>query len=208
MRLNLKESLVYSVSDPSWMSKALKWLLAYIGMVTMPIMIGYYLETVRRVAQGDDEELPSFQNLGKMWKQGFFCYLGMVFAILPLAGLNMMVFITVLQRDDPSAVFLPFFVIHMALCLGFGLLAPAMVLRYAMTEQVRSMWKLKELWSDLRQGTGDYLMISIGFPFLASLAMGVLSLTGVGVVFVFLGMPLMAFAHAHLLGNYYRCYFQ
>lgn len=70
MRLKIKESLVYSVSDPTWLSKSLKWLLAYVGVVTAPILLGYHFEVIRRVARGEEECLPPFQGLGKMWKQG------------------------------------------------------------------------------------------------------------------------------------------
>lgn len=214
MRLNIKENLVFPLGDPSWLGKAMLWLVFYILGITAPILIGYHLETIRQAANGEDDRLPEFEGLWKMWKQGFIWYF--MFACIwgVLGMLNGVFFAASMSAFDrpgpgegPPAFAVVFLIIHLLIFLGVMVAAPASMLRYSMTEQARSVWDLKSLKGDIAQGIGDYAKIVL-LPILGMFLIGLLAITGLGLLLVIPATPILAFAHARMVGNYYRLYFQ
>ena len=91
---------------------------------------------------------------------------------------------------------------------ALAFLMPAMMLRYAMTEQIGSFFDFSTAIADIKQGFGDYLMIFF-FPILGSLAVGMLGAVtfGLGLVLSIPATVLIMYIQARMIGNYYRAYF-
>lgn len=209
MRLGIKEHLVFPFADPSWMKKTLIGLVYYILGLTGPILFGYQLSVIREAVNGEDDQLPEFENLGKLWKQGFFiCAL--------LGGFYMVSMLTVMGVVMASSggrpgdwVFVVFFGSYLVIVGTLFFFYPAMALRYALTEQVGSMLQFRTLLSDIRQGTTDYLAI-VFFPivFLVVSVFVAACTAGVGMFLLFPATVLAMMVQGRMIGSYYRLYFQ
>lgn len=213
MRINLKENIVFPFSDPSWIMKTLIGLACQMLVVTGPILVGYQLRTIRQAANGEDEKLPEFDNVGSLWIQGFICAIVMGLIItLPailLGGLGIGAMVALGDSmGGAAAVFgIGIGLMCILLMMVFGFMAPALMLRYAMTENAASLMDLSTAWGDIKQGPTDYIAIA-AFPILASFAFGLLSFTGIGALLAIPGGVLMMFMQGRMIGNYYRLYFQ
>ena len=218
MRLDLKENIVSPFSDPSWIQKTLMGIAAQVLVVTGPALMGYMFSIIRQTANGEDEKLPEVDNIGKLWISGFIFTVFMVgLTIIPIGvvggGVAMMAAgASQLGGDGAAPIALIGVVlvglVVMALYLAILFLAPALMLRYAMTEQWTSLIDIPTAIGDMKHGVSDYLAI-VFFPVIASLAMVALSaLTlGIGSILAFPGGVLVMFIQARMIGNYYRLYF-
>ena len=213
LRLDLKENVVFPFSDPAWVSKILKTTLGYLLMIPAPAVMGYQLAVIREAANGEDEKLPEFgPDFGKMWVSGFMVSL----ALCALVMIPMFAFGTLgigsmylMQSSEGLAVsmmvILGFFFV--AFCVAIGVLMPALLLRYAMTEAVSSLFDVRAAFNDIKQGPGDYALIFL-FPFMASIVTSLVSATGIGVILALPLTVLTMIIQGRMLGNYYRAYFQ
>lgn len=213
MRINIKENVVFPFSDPSWIMKTLIGLFCQVLGVTAPIMVGYQLRVIRQAANGEDEKLPEFDNVGSLWIQGFICSLVMGLVItLPailVGGLGVGAAIALGDSLGGAAAVLAIGLVLLCLLImmAFAFMAPALMLRYAMTENAASLMDLSTAWGDVKQGPTDYIAIA-AFPILAMILFTALSFTGIGALLAIPGGVLMMFIQGRMLGNYYRLYFQ
>lgn len=213
MRLNLKENIEFPFSDPDWALKLLKTSIAYILGLTAPAVFGYQLAVIRQTANGEDETMPEFSsnNFGKLWMQGFvYCLMLFCLMFLPMIAVGMMTYGACMSMEDSSAVMgvvITGVFIAMALVMILCVVIPALMLRYAMTEQVSSLLDIRSAISDMKHGPGDYALIFF-FPMLASIVTTMVSATGIGAILVFPLTILILIIQGRMLGNYYRAYFQ
>lgn len=74
----------YPRRDPNWLSKVLMAALWSLLVVTSPAVLGYVLESARRVARGEDELLPQWDgNFGAFWVDGLRAFVTMCVYSLP-----------------------------------------------------------------------------------------------------------------------------
>ncbi len=218
MRLDLKENIVSPFSDPAWIQKTLMGIAAQLLVVTGPALVGYMFSIIRQTANGEDEKLPEFDDFGKLWVSGFIFTLFMIaLTMVPISvvggGVFMMAAGVVQMGGDGAAPIAMIgmglvFLVVMVLYLAIMFLAPALMLRYAMTEQWSSLIDIPTAISDMKHGISDYLAI-VFFPVVASCAMLALSTVtfGIGGILAIPGGVLVMFIQARMLGNYYRLYF-
>lgn len=219
MRLDLKENIVSPFSDPAWIQKTLMGVAAQVLLLTGPALMGYMFSIIRQTANGEDEKLPEIDNIGKLWISGFiFTVFIIALTIVPVGvvgGGVAMVAAGASQLGGDGATPIALLIgvgllglVVMAIYLAILFLAPALMLRYAMTEQWTSLIDIPTAIGDMKHGVSDYLAI-VFFPVIASLAMVALSaLTlGIGSILAFPGGVLVMFIQARMIGNYYRLYF-
>jgi hypothetical protein len=214
LRLDLKENIVFPFSDPSWIAKTLIGSACYLMVLPMPAVVGYQLAIIRQTANGEDEKMPEFDGFGSMWVRGFIVslLLGLLITV-PFGIVAAMAVGGAVAFGEQSQGLAVMAMIGAVLLLLFGsfalaFLMPAMMLRYAMTEQIGSFFDFSTAIADIKQGFGDYLMIFF-FPFVASLAVGMVgALTfGLGLVLSIPATVLIMYIQARMIGNYYRTYF-
>ena len=217
MRLDIKENIVFPFSDPSWITKTLIGVACQIVFPVMPALMGYQLAIIRQTANGEDEKLPEFEGFGDLWIRGFKLFMVlMVLSMVPMGVTIGMIMTGALALsgggDGAGAMSGVVAVVGILFALGCYLLLaalfPAMMLRYAMTDQVGSVFEISTLMADIRQGLGDYLMI-VCVPVVVSLVLGdgVLFTAGLGAILMYPAGVLMMFIQARMIGNYYRLYF-
>ncbi len=217
MRLDLKENIVFPFSDPSWITKTLIGVVCQIFFPVMPALMGYQLAIIRQTANGEDDKMPEFDGFSGLWVRGFKMMLMlMVLSLLPVGVTIGMITTGVMAAGGgggggDSAMMLVTILggLFALLCyLVIGLLFPAMMLRYAMTDQVGAFFDISTLLADIRQGLGDYLMV-VFFPIIAMFALGLLIIVtaGLGALLAYPAYALIMFIQARMIGNYYRLYF-
>lgn len=205
----VKESLVYPVADPNWLSRVGYWLLYYMLGVTSPAIFGHYLKIVEQTATDEDTEtIPAFDDFWELWKRGFSALFGIGILQMVPALLNMALFFGVLGADDPQpggppTMLLTWMIIHSALCFGSFLIYPACLVQVVRTKSWTSVFKLGEVLQIIRANIGAYFVLAV-FPFACWIGMILLCFTGIGIILMFPLMPLVFFAHARLTGHYYR----
>lgn len=216
MRLDLKENIVFPFSDPSWITKTLIGVVCQFFFPVLPALMGYQLAIIRQTANGEDDKLPEFDGFGSLWVRGAKMFLAlMLLSLIPMGVTIGMVTAgaMAMSGNSPGEPMVSAAVVLAALFVLFcylvlGLLFPAMMLRYAMTDQVSSFFDFSTLIADMRQGVGDYLMI-VFFPFIAGivLLLGIFLTAGLGALLAYPAYALIMFIQARMIGNYYRLYF-
>lgn len=213
MRLNIKENMVFPFSDPSWIVKTLIGLACQILFLPLPILVGYQLRIIRETANGEDDKLPEFDNPGKLWIQGFIFYFmfGVIMLVPMMLGGALVAGAVAMMGDQAGGmgvgVLVLFILAFLGLIFTMCFLMPALMLRYAMTETVSSLFDFSTAWGDIKQGTTDYIAIA-AFPVLAGFALNLLAATGIGALAAIPGYTLMMYVQGRMIGNYYRLYFQ
>lgn len=214
MRLDLKENIVFPFSDPSWITKTLIATVCQFLFFTVPAVMGYQLSIIRQTANGEDSKLPEFSNFGALWMRGLVVFLvGMLLFGLPttaVVGMTIGGALAFGQDGAGLAVLIGMGAIGLLslVCLALAFLMPAMMLRYAMTEQVSAFFDFSTAIGDIKAGFVDYLVIVL-FPVVASLALMILSTVtfGLGGLLAIPASALVMFIQGRMIGNYYRLYF-
>ena len=213
MRLDLKENIVFPFSDPEWALKLLKTSIAYILLLPMPAVFGYQIAVIREAANGEDEALPEFsmENLGSLWVQGFkYMVVLTVLGAIPVCGvggLSYGAYMGLADNGDPLPYILGGILLFSLLMMVLAVVLPALLLRFAMTDSVASLFDVGSAIGDIKHGPGDYALIFI-FPMIASIATSIVSFTGIGAILVLPLTVLTLIIQGRMLGNYYRAYFQ
>ena len=219
MRLDLKENLNYPMADPNWIVKTLIGAACQFFVISAPILTGYQLAIIRQTANGEDGKLPEYEDLGNLWIQGFMVMLvmGAIFmlpsiAIAVATGTALYVSAGTLDAAEGPAVLLILALAGLALAvtiLGLAFLAPALILRYALTGNMSSLFDFSTAWGDIQHGFSDYLLIA-AFPILASIvSMIFMTVTaGIGALLAPLISVFILMIQARMIGSYYRLYFQ
>ena len=213
MRLDLKENIVFPFSDPEWALKLLKTSIAYILLLPMPAVFGYQIAVIREAANGEDEALPEFsmENLGSLWVQGFkYMVVLSILGMVPMFGVGALTYgayAGFADNGDPLGYILGGCFLRFVVMMLLAVLIPALLLRFAMTDSVGSLFDVGSALGDIKHGPGDYALIFI-FPMIASIATSIVSFTGIGAILVLPLTVLTLVIQGRMLGNYYRAYFQ
>lgn len=205
--VSYRDSLVFPVSDPKWLRRCLIWGILFVLILTWPILIGYHLATVKSTAQGS-EDLPDFRHpfrlalLGGSWCVGYACL-----SLLPLFFLAGLVTPLADQVAGPELSDLVFTMGFLLIGINAVLLLPASLLRVAMTGKADDGANPIKLYRDIRVGGLDYWKVLFA-PVIVGVPIAALSQFGVTIPLLLILVPVGLFAHAHLLGSYYRTHFE
>lgn len=217
-------ALTFPLNDPSWLTKiAVGSLISLVPFLNLA-QAGYGLEVTRRVAGGDREELPRWDQLGRYFSHGLGVALGSLLWGLPVLLLVLMLFAwglgdlavigalsdggTVVVGSGLGGGFL--FTVFLTLLLGavVSLTFPVAMLRYATTQRWIAMFDFGWILGYLARNLGVYLamlamLVVLGVA--AALALAVLQMVPVvGLVVALPGAFWMALVVNHLLGQLAR----
>jgi hypothetical protein len=208
--MDVGKSFSYVFEDEQWLTKVLiggLFMLASVVLVGIPFVLGYIVETLRNIMEGQAKPLPEWVDLGEKFKKGL-----LLAAILIVWGIPIwiiacfQVVVTAIIRDSSSLAGL----VTIVSCLTsiliilwsiiMALFEPAIFTRFALKPEFSSGFAFEELWRFTVDNIGNVIiavLLSVVASVLASF--GVI-LCGVG---VFLTSFWAYLVMAHLFGQVY-----
>lgn len=207
MTLNISRSFTYMFEDESWIMKiVIGGILLFIPIVNF-LVIGYMLETLKRVADGVDIPLPEWADFGGKFIKGLMVFvIGFVYTIpiwlvacvvyglLAVAGVaesDAMASLAGLISTCASCLYLIWMIV-------VWLVMPAALIKYAVTGELGSAFRFGELFSFISGNIANYIVAII----LAAVAVFVAYF---GVIACFIGVLFTMFwaylVIGHLLGQ-------
>lgn len=168
--MDYAKAFTFARNDSDWLRKALIGLLMTIlSPFVLPafILLGYQLEITRGVMRGEDDRLPEWGDMSALLSEGFKLFVAQFAYALPVIALYIMAFIPVVIMADSNsdaaqavggiaiaglgcAIFL--------MVVALVLLQPAVIIRYAETGDLASVFRVGEVWALARANIGDILM--------------------------------------------------
>ena len=207
MTLNISRSFTYMFEDESWIMKIVIGGILLIIPIVNFLVIGYMLETLKRVADGADIPLPEWADFGGKFIKGLMVFvIGLVYTIpiwlvacvvwglLAVAGVaesDAMASLAGLISTCASCL-------YMIWTIVVWLVMPAALIKYAVTGELGSAFRFGELFSFIRDNIANYIVAII----LAGVAVFVAYF---GVIACFVGVLFTMFwaylVMGHLLGQ-------
>jgi hypothetical protein len=222
MRIDFLKGFQAPFTDQSWIVKVL---IGTVLLVTSPLVIptfffmGYCLSVMRNSANGD-EGLPEFQwgaqgmsgvvmfiailllNLIPAGLMGFGSF-SLIAALLSAGSLSPKVWLATLA--GAGALTLGLILLGLFLILIISFFVPALMMRYATSGQIGSLFDFGQAISDIKASPLDYVCIFL-LPNILSVAFSILVTVTFGIAGLL--MPtfsfLVAVITAKLMGDYHR----
>jgi hypothetical protein len=196
--MNIGKALSYPFEDKEWLSKVGMGILVSIVPILNFAWIGYIIELMRRVMNGEALPLPGWDNLGKKFMDGLMLFLaGLVYAlpIILLVGIPtaIMVVPAILSGSNTSQdlvnaiaaaggfVSLCLACIFILYALALSVAYPAIYIEYMEKGTFSSCFNFKEMLARVRKNPGAfftawgvYLGVSIGVSIATGFVGGIL----------------------------------
>jgi hypothetical protein len=205
--MDIGKSFTYVFDDEDWVTKiligALFVLLSFI-VIGIPFVLGYIVETVKNVMDGNPRPLPDWADLGPIFTKGLMLFLILLIYSLPIIFVSCLTWMGGIIAEESEAVG-AFLACMNCLSVLWGFLVsvvtPAATIRYALTGEFISGFQFGRIFNFIANNLANYI-IAFLLSMLASTigALGVI-LCGVGVLFTSLWASLV---EAHLFGQVYR----
>jgi hypothetical protein len=205
--MDIGKSFTYVFDDEDWVTKiligALFVLLSFI-VIGIPFVLGYIVETVRNVMDGNPRPLPDWADLSPKFTKGLMLFLILLIYSLPIIFVSCLTWMGAIIAEESEAVG-AFLACMNCLSVLWGFLVavvtPAATIRYALTGEFISGFQFGGIFNFIANNLANYI-IAFLLSVLASTigALGVI-LCGVGVLFTGLWALLV---DAHLFGQVYR----
>lgn len=203
--------------DQEWIKKlaiaSVLALLAPLLGITMLPLVGWMLEITRRVANGEQQTLPAWDNFGRYFADGFKAAVLMFVWVLPLAlivaclvGLGAVAGSQMRDQNNAAMAVLVTnictFILVIPYSLLLGILAPAAMATLAVTGELGAAINPSNALRLVRAGIGTYVIVWLINAFLpgvltsiGSVVCGIGAAVGIAYGFTVLG---------HLYGQAYR----
>lgn len=214
--MDIGGALSYPRKDPQWLSKIGIYALMMLGCIfIIPIfpMMGYQIAIIRKVASGEDELLPAWDNWGEKFMDGLKIF-GVVlvyeipmFLIMGIGfGITFAMAAGSQSSDSVGGVMAIVMLLIQALSgiygLILGFLMPIFMIMVARTGEFGAAFKFGEMFGFIGKNLGNYFitfLLFIGF-FLAAEIIGLVACC-IGIFFTF---PYAYMAVGHLMGQLMR----
>ncbi len=162
---NIGRSFTYMFEDPEWLQKILVGavfvLLSFI-LIGIPFLLGYVLQLVRNVSNGNPLPLPAWDELGEKFTKGLLFFVVIVIWAIPL------IIIHFILAMIPCLGWIA----SVALSIAFAMVMPYIYVRFARSGNIADAFDFAGMIAFLTQNTVNLLLVallSIVFGILASL---------------------------------------
>jgi hypothetical protein len=173
--------------------------LTLLGVFLLPMffVLGYGLEVIRRVSDGDVAEPPAWEDWGTLFVDGLKVFvITVVYSLIPAAIFAFAVFswfvpVVVSNGSEPSGglaalgflVGLLVFLLSMVVALAFAYVVPAAIAAFARTDRLGSAFSPSQLRSiGGHRGFAVAWVVAFAVTLVASAISGALSATGIGAI--------------------------
>ncbi len=148
--MDVGKSFTYMFEDKDWVTKiavgGLVVLLSFL-IVPIPLLIGYSLEVIKRVAENHPMPLPDWNNISELYMKGLMAFVGSLIYAAPVIVLVFCTIIPIflLQRDGDGARQLGVLLIFCSACvmlilgLAIGFLQYVPMTMFALNNQINSL---------------------------------------------------------------------
>jgi hypothetical protein len=221
--MDVSKSFRFVKDDSQWLSKLLIGvLMSILSFLILPALIlqGYVVKIIRHVMGGDWDNLPEWDNYGKLLKDGFFVTVAELVYTLPFIILMMVGFAatggmaSMADRGSDVAGLLASGAGILMFCLSVLFIAvllflmPAIMIQYAIKDDFGALFRFGEVFAIMRNHIADILivfLVSIVATMALSLVIGVIAITIILIpVAIILGLaltPYIQYVTGHLYGQ-------
>lgn len=215
------KAFTYVFEDPDWVKKVLIGGAIYLGgfvfgflllipsFISIFLIAGYMIETVQNVVAGKERPLPDWDNWQDKIRKGGVMSLIVLVYTLPL-WILVIPFIAIMalsgqgSNSDMSAVgvfsICGFYLIFFVYILFINIIYPALVIKYATTEEFAAAFRFSEILSFIRSNLGPYVIVIL-------LTIAANWIRGLGAIACYIGMFFTMFyaqlIDANLFGQLY-----
>ncbi len=208
--MEMGKAFTYIFDDENWIKKILiGGILGIIPIVNFAVF-GYMVETIRNVAQGMERPLPEWSDFGEKFVKGLMVFIIYFIYTIPIWLLMCcriaLTFALGLGNGNggdltTTLVLLPLYCLVGLYGLVMAILQPAILINYAVTENLTSALRFGEIFGLITKNLGNYIL-AILLTWLAGL------IAGLGVIACIVGMAFTSFwaylVMAHLYGQLHR----
>lgn len=203
--MNVGKSFTFVFEDEKWISKiVIGGLISLVPIVNLAAW-GYFLETLRRVAEGEERPLPDWGEFGDFLVKGLVFFIAIFVYVVPIIflGLCFAVFSAISDAGRGSeALFvlftLPFTCLIILYALAVAVLWPAIAISYATSGQFAGAFAWGWMYRLIRDNLGSYL-VAVVMSWIAGI------IASVGIFACFIGIIFTNFwsyvVYAHLFGQ-------
>jgi hypothetical protein len=191
--MNLEKAFKYPFEDKQWASKIGMGVLISIVPILNIAWLGYIIQLIRRVINGDPLPLPGWDDLGKKFMDGLMLFLASLVYALPvilLIGVPLAIivpasyagsfgtqdmFTTILAAA--GVVFLGLACVLVLYGLALAVAFPAIYVQYAHKGTFASCLAIKDIFALIKKNVGAYFTawgVYLGISIGASLAAGII----------------------------------
>jgi Protein of unknown function (DUF4013) len=177
--MDLGRAYTFAFEDPEWASKVgLGALMSMVPGLNL-VVLGYEVQVARNVARGDARPLPPWNQLERLFVDGFWLWLAQLIYALPVLGLAGCGFLALLptfffalqgQTDEQTGprfvLFVGVFLIEltglMVVSFIMGLVFPAVTAQYVRRGQFGACFRFGEMWRLAVDNLSTYLLLWLG----------------------------------------------
>lgn len=207
----LKLSLLYPLNDDGRVKKLGLILVSYLALVTSPVLVGYYLRTLRHCALENDATLPPTKPYGEMWSTGLGAWIATVL-VVAIPGWVILIATTAIQafvlpRDATGQM-----IYSILMLLGFLpilWLVPAILGLWAFNDKGSFLSLYRRAWKISKLSPSNYA-VAVFAPLLLAIASAwTVETVPYPIVAFLIFIPACVYlwsVHAHYLGCYFKKY--
>jgi hypothetical protein len=208
-------SFVYMFEDPAWISKFLIGGLLTVTVAMIPSMVGYEIDTARRVRDGLETPLPEWgQNFGGRWVRGLsFLAIIYIWALVPVivvaciaaaigGALGASSGTQSAGESAAAAAYIAGNCLSFPISILIALVSPSLMSNYVNRGSFVSGFEFGRLWAIASNNWGMYLLVAVlyGVATLFIVYLGFLA-CAIGIIFT---APYSGLIVAHLVGQLSR----
>jgi len=169
--MDIGKSFGFVFEDEKWIEKVLiGGLVGLIPLIGSFLVIGYVVQLIRNVRNGDSHPLPEWTEWGELLADGFKLFIVFFVWALPLIVLFMLAFIPAAMAGDASSGDASSIAGLFATCFGciaflyaivLSLASPAILIKFAETKEIGSGFNISEILGFTKSHIGEIILVVI-----------------------------------------------
>jgi hypothetical protein len=221
--MDVSKSFRFVKDDTQWLSKLLIGvLMSVLSFLILPALIlqGYVVKIIRHVMGGNRDDLPEWDDYGKLLKDGFFVVVAEIIYTLPFIILMIVGFAAtggmagLADRGSDLAAIAATGGGLMMVCLtilfivALLFLMPAILIQYAIKDDFGALFRFGEVFDIVRNHTADILIVflvslaaTMAFSLLIGVVFATIILIPLAILLILAVSPYISYVTGHLYGQ-------